>query len=70
MMNGEIKMEKEFNLKEKRVGFQEIQDKAHLLLKVEDVKEFLRLLIEKFGKHHEYYVKDFIEGIDKLSGGL
>ena len=36
-------MEKENkSLSSKRIGFQEVQDKAYLLLKVEDVKKFIK----------------------------
>jgi len=41
-------MNKEKTLYDKTVGFQQVQDKAHLLLKFEDVKDFITKIKKKF----------------------
>ncbi len=59
---------KDESLSDKRVSFQEIQDKAYLLLKVEDVKEFIKLYCEKLRRMEIVSVEVAIYELRQLAG--
>ncbi len=62
-------MEKEFNLSEKIVEVSHYDNPWREHLFVKDVKEFIKLLKEKFNDDGEYYYyKEIEEEIDKLAG--